>query len=51
MFPHEVQEILAKLLFIVFSITMLCFAKVRAEETKFQKVNAVNISNSYTIHK
>lgn len=51
MFPHEVQEILAKLLFIVFSITMLCFAKVRAEETSYQKDNALNISHSYTYHK
>lgn len=51
MFPHEVQEILAKLLFIVFSITLLCFGKVRAEELKIHHLNASNISHSNTTHK
>lgn len=32
MFPHEAQELMAKILFFVFATCVLCLSKVRAEE-------------------
>lgn len=51
MFPHEVQEILAKILFVIFSVSLLCIGKIRAEHINYPALNADNISQAYTIHK
>jgi hypothetical protein len=50
MFPHEVQELLAKILFLIFSISLLCVGKIKAEPIDFQTLNANNISKTYTLH-
>lgn len=33
MFPHEMQAVMAKILFFIFSILILCFSKVNAANT------------------
>jgi len=34
MFPHEAQEVMAKILFLVFAAIILCFSRVNAAEQK-----------------
>jgi hypothetical protein len=40
MFPHEAQELMAKILFFVFAACILCLSKVNAEDyISFERLN------------
>lgn len=44
MFPHEAQEMMAKILFLVFAAVILCFSRVNAAEISTPMIGSQNIS-------
>jgi hypothetical protein len=51
MLPHEAQDAMAKVLFFIFAISLMCFAKARAELIPSQLMSNNNqisiVSNNY----
>jgi hypothetical protein len=39
MFPHEMQAVMAKIIFFIFAILVLCFSKVRASQVSTNALN------------
>ena len=44
MFPHEAQEMMAKILFVVFAMLILSFSKVNASQVPYPSQNVVHIN-------
>lgn len=51
MLPHEAQDALAKVIFFIFAISLMCFAKARAERIPSNLESNINqisiISTNY----
>ncbi len=44
MFPHEAQEMMAKILFLIFAAVILCFSRVNAAELKYNQMPSCTAS-------
>ncbi len=46
MFPHEAQEMMAKILFLVFATVILCFSRVNAAESNLPLSTSQRVTSS-----